>query len=266
MRIGLLTTVGDGPDARAALLRDAEAADRLGLDLLWLEAAGGGDALVAAAFLAARTSAVRLVACAPATAHPIHVAEEAVVADLASGGRLGLVLEQAGATAELLAEVAEVVLAATGPRPFRHAGPRWTLPAAGAGRLAVTPQPAQLELPVWLAGPDGASAARALGLSHVSLAEAGAAAEWAAAAGARRRPAVRPVACTHAGDVDDAALARALARESDLWGLDVAILRLPPWLGAEARSACVERLATRVRPRLQMDAVPAHVVAGWASA
>jgi alkanesulfonate monooxygenase SsuD/methylene tetrahydromethanopterin reductase-like flavin-dependent oxidoreductase (luciferase family) len=281
MRIGVVIEVGAGAGAQGDTIGLAADAEDAGLDLVLLQADRGaerasGAALTAAAFLAAGTSAVRLVARAPVGPHPVLIAEQAAVADNASGGRLTLVLGASGAG--LLSETAEVVLAATAPRPFAHRGERWTVPGAvqgnaGERRLSVTPQPAQLELPVWLIGDGAAAAGCVLGLSHVSDAgEAPAEAEraWSQteqrlgrAAGRLRRPAIRDLPLGPGGDFDDTALTAMLIDESERWGLDVVAIRLPSDRGRSERRRAITRLASLVRPPLQIDRVPAHVEEYW---
>ena len=296
MRIGVVVEVGAGAHAPrdvTGLVRDAEEA---GLDLVWLQGdhgltsgavdasgaadtPGAADALTAAAFLAVGTSAVRLIARAPVGPHPVLIAEQAAVADNASGGRLTLVLSAYGPAGAGLTETARIVLAATGPRPFVHHGERWTIPGAidgnaGERRLSVTPKPAQLELPVWLIGDGAPAAGRELGLSHVADADEGAgdaATAWSmtertlgTVAARLRRPALRELACSPAGDFDDAALTAALIDESERWGLDVVAFALRPALGRSPRRRAIERLTSLVRPYLQIDRLPAHVQDYWA--
>jgi alkanesulfonate monooxygenase SsuD/methylene tetrahydromethanopterin reductase-like flavin-dependent oxidoreductase (luciferase family) len=284
MRIGIVIPVGgaaglDGESVVAAALH----AESAGLDLVWLEgdptpAVAPAAALAAAAFVAARTNVVRLAACAPIGPHPVLIAEQAAVADNASNGRLLLVLNDGQSDAELLEETAEVVLAATGPRPFSHRGRRWTIPAGLAGnaserRITVTPKPAQLELPVWLVGRSAVQVGQKLGLSHVACpadsatiaAEAWSATELALGrrASRLRRPAIRQLGCTSTGDFDDDAVTAALAAEADCWGVDVVLMRLPVRLGRAAWRRAIRRLASFVRPRLQMDHVPDHLADYW---
>ena len=77
MRLGVVLRPDEGDlAARAAL------ADEVGIDVLWLEESPEAFAapLVAAAALAGRTSAVRIVASVQAGPHPLYLAEEAAVA------------------------------------------------------------------------------------------------------------------------------------------------------------------------------------------
>ncbi len=100
-------------------------AERAGLDLVLLEGdtASPADALTTAAFLAGATSAVRVVALVPVGGHPLHIAEQAAVADNALGGACPWRSSADGGEPVAIAESTEVVLAASAPRPFRVRGP-----------------------------------------------------------------------------------------------------------------------------------------------
>jgi luciferase-like monooxygenase len=279
MRLGVLLRLGAVAGAGDELVADAASAEESGLDLAALGGAGEhADIVAAAAFLAGPTSTLRLLAIVPVGGHPVHLAEQSSVADNALGGRLGLALRHSGAAASLLIDTARAVLAATAPRPFRHRGPHWTIPGAGHGsgaeeRLSVTPPPAQLELPIWVAGPHASRAGAELGLSYLSeVADAAqdAAGAWAAieqavpgAALRMRRPALRALPCDSRGHFDHEAVIRALAQEASDWGMDIAVMCLPPGLDAAGRRRAIRRLASFVRPALQMDRIPAHVWEYW---
>ena len=281
MRVGLLLPLSGRDGTARDLGRRSVQAEAAGLDLIWLEPEisapgdGAGDALVAAAFVAPLTAVIRIAACVDAGAHPVHIAEQAIVADNISNGRLVLALRGDTEAAAMLAETLDLVIAATAPSPFRHRGARWAVPGNIAAnvsedRVSVTPQPAQLALPIWVAGSGGASAARERGLSHVSGAGVGAAeAErtWRATEHALgrvsaplRRPAIRAVTASPAGDFDDEAVVAELRAESVRWGHDVTILSLPPGLAEAAHAHAVERIGSLVRPQLQMYAPPVHLL------
>ncbi len=253
MRVGLVVPVGQTgwwPEGPGPICR---AADELGLDIVLLCAepcfSATADALVAAAFLAPRTEAIRLAALTPVGSHPVLIAEQAAVADNASGGRFQLVLDGGSGPSSLLSETVEVVLAASGPRAFRHAGEHWQIPADPAPEtvVAVTPKPAQLELPVWLAGTHAASVARRYGLSHmVDIDDRSneAATEWGEAerrlgdvTRRLRRPGTVLLGCRDEGTFDADLTADELRAESASWGLDVVLLRLPHNLGPESAAA-----------------------------
>jgi hypothetical protein len=274
MRVGLVIPVGRSAPAPDAPTRAAAAAEESGVDLAWLEGDGepgssAAQALTAASFLAAHTHGLRFAAHAPVGPHPIHLAEQASVADLASNGRLLLVLAQGQADAAVLSETVEVVLAAASPRPFTHLGRRWTVP----GPIAVTPNPAQFELPIWLQGEAAPALGNQLALPHVveiGHPAANTAGPWTRsehvlgpAVRRLRRPAVCDLTCSPRGDFDDVRLVELLNAEAERWGLDVAIVRLPVTLEPTAIRTAVRRLAALVRPSLQMGTVPEDLKAYW---
>jgi alkanesulfonate monooxygenase SsuD/methylene tetrahydromethanopterin reductase-like flavin-dependent oxidoreductase (luciferase family) len=225
-----------GADDEWATQRDtARRADVLGFDLVWLAA---GSAVTACA-LASATESVRIGLALTCGAHPVNLAEEVAVADLVLGGRLVLALGPGDGGLGQLTETVEVVLAGQAPRPFAHDGPQWTIPANLPGnletetRVRVTPTPAQIELPVWITGPDAAAVAAEFGLSYVGGVEENSdvlVATWTAieaalgpAAARLRRPAVRRF-----GDGFDVPAALAsLHAEQEAWGMDVALLDVP---------------------------------------
>jgi alkanesulfonate monooxygenase SsuD/methylene tetrahydromethanopterin reductase-like flavin-dependent oxidoreductase (luciferase family) len=267
MRLGLVL---DAPTAA-----DAALAEELGFDLVWIDERSTRAPLVTVAALAPATSSLLFAAAVGAGPHPVILAEEATVADLACGGRLTLILE--GEDSDLLGESADLLLAALAPRPFRHEGRRWRVPAGlpeheqAEQRVRVMPAPAQLELTLWLGGTAAPAVAAARGLGFVS-AGAGddAAAHWAAAerllgpASARpRRPALRSVDAGPEGELDVDALVAALRRERDEWGLDVLLARLPAGLDEPARRRAAGILAGAVRSRLALDRLPRGLEEHW---
>ena len=150
--------------------------------------------------------------------HPVALAEEAAVADLATGGRLVLVV--GGDDEALLAETVDLLFLSLAARPFSHDGPRWRVPARlpehdhVEERVRVTPAPAQLELPVWVSGRAGRAVAVSRGIPFVDT-------DGDGIASGRIRPALRVVP----GDPD--ALVEALRAERDAWGLDTVVFELP---------------------------------------
>ena len=291
MRLGLALEPSPGTATLSGLIGQARACEAHGLELAWLdgsrETAHGHRALHRAAALSSCTESLRLAAGVPTGDHPLRIAEEASVADNCCGGRLTLVLlavpDRGGAGADgedpgLLGETADVVLAANSHRPFQHAGERWRIPARRPGndaipqRLTMTPPPAQPELPIWLAGPGAAAVARERGLTHV-VTEAGdgaATREWSEtearlgrAVARLRRPAVRRIDASPDGDFDDEGLVAQLTAARDGWGLDTVVISLPARLDDGARASAIARLASRVRPRVALDALPAGLEAHW---
>lgn len=130
------------------------------------------SAFVAAGYLAARTTSIRLgVMPILGLTHPVYVAEDAATIDNASGGRLivapinavshemaGYGVDEADYEARFRESV-EVLVRAWAARPFRHHGSAWTIPAQldghvenPTGTVTVTPKPVQFELPLWIGG------------------------------------------------------------------------------------------------------------------
>ena len=254
----------------SALAEQAEQAEALGFDIAWIEPGGPiEDTIVAAASLAPRTSSIRLAAVVPVGRDPVRLAEDAAVADLVSGGRFLLAL--AGDDPELLAETVDVFFRATAPSPFAHRGARWTVPARlpanepGEERLRVTPAPLQLELPIWLLGEAAPEVAASHGLSCVASEDGPvsvAREAWSAverrlgpAAARLRRPALRAF---DGGDPE--LLVASLRADREAFGLDVAVVRIT----GPDRATSLRRVATHVRPRLQLDRLPDGLGEHWA--
>ena len=262
---------------RAPLASDAALAEELGFALGWIDETVAPAPLVAVAAVAQGAPTIGLVAAVAAGVHPVTLAEEAAVADLASGGRLVLALTSADLA--LLGETLDVLALAWSGRPFRHAGARWRVPAAlpehaqAEARTRVTPPPAQLEPTVWLAGPAAPGAARTHALAFVAGDGHGeAAGHWRAVVAAvgpvaarLRRPALLTVAASGDGRVDTDALVAQLLEARAAWGLDVAVLSLPPTLSRVARADALGQLAREVRPRVQLDALPDGLERYWRS-
>jgi hypothetical protein len=226
VRLGVVLDVPEAEAPLAALSRQAAALEDRGIEVAWLEEGPRtGPPLITAAALGTVTRYLRLVACVRAGEHPLAIAEAATVADNCSNGRLALVLAGDDALEESLA----AVKAALSARPFRHAGPRWTIPAnrpendGATERIVVTPPSVQLELPVWTGvapdpletGPDGSFDA-------------------------------------------DALVARLRTSEQGL-----AVLRLPETLSLDARIAAIAQLATFVSPRVVQMPLPDGLEAYW---
>jgi hypothetical protein len=283
MRLGLVLEPSPGTNPLEGLIRQASACEEHGLEFAWLGSAGepadGHRALHRAAALSACTAGLRLVAAVPTGAHPLRIAEETSVADNCCAGRLVLVLVDRDDDRGLIGETADVVLAAVSGGPFSHAGERWSIPAHRPGneglpsRLTLTPPPVQPELPIWLAGPAAAPAAAQRCLSHVvasSDEDAAARHGWretesrlGRAAARLRRPAVRRIDASSDGAFDADALVAELSAARDAWGLDTAVIRLAPELDDAAREAVITRLASRVKPRVVLDALPVGLQEHW---
>ena len=254
-------------------LDEAVLADELGFDLAWLDEQTVGAPLVVAAAAASRTSGIRLAAAVVAGGAPVALAEDAAVADLATGGRLVLVV--GGDDEPLLRETVELLFHAFAARPFHHPGPRWPTPVRlpehehAESRVRVTPTTAQLELPIWLRGPAAPRVAREGGLAFVD--ESGdpgpdwdrATAALGLAAARLRRPAIRLLETDPDGGFDPDPVVLSLRAEQDAWGLDVAIFSLAPALAPSARERSLRLIATEVRPTLQLDRLPVGLEALW---
>lgn len=276
MRLGILLD-GTAMDRGGAALRTAAAqAEDHGFDLLWLrEDDRLVDPFLAATVAAAATSGLRIgVEVAVGGAHPVVVAEQAAVCDLAIGGRLVLGLRPAEGCEADFGDAAELVLRSHRPRPFRHAGPRWPTPAGLEANafmrdrtVRVTPPPSQPELPTWITG-DAAVAAR-FGLSPVTADVDDGATAWRASddrlgeqAVRMSRPAVLDVPLDGVR-LDHLALVDVLVGARDTWGLDTAVLRQPASIAGADRDAVVSDLAGIVRPRVQQEQIPSGLLEWW---
>ncbi|WP_067650826.1 LLM class flavin-dependent oxidoreductase [Nocardia harenae] len=153
-------------------LRTIEEGERHGARSVWLtEHHGFADGylpqpLTFAAAVAARTSSIRIGTAATLVTlrDAVHLAEEATVVDLLSGGRLDL-----GLGAGYLPDERELLGRPEAPtvRTFFEA---ITAVTAALGSAAITPQPVQSPLPIWVAcgGPLGVRATGRRGLRLLS--------------------------------------------------------------------------------------------------
>lgn len=258
-------------------MADALAAEALGFDVAWVDEANCPAPFVVTGGIASQTSAIRIAASVSAGPHPVTLAEEASVADLATGGRLVLVV--GSSDAELLTETMQLIFKAWAARPFRHQGARFTAPARlpehehAEERLRVTPTPAQLEPTVWLRGSAASGVALQYGLAPV-IENGDRDQHWRRAESSQRgmatdrlrRPGLLPVPAEGDGSLDPSALVGALGSEQSAWGMDVAVLALPSALDVPARRRALQIIATEVRPRVQMDRLPAGLEQYWQDA
>jgi alkanesulfonate monooxygenase SsuD/methylene tetrahydromethanopterin reductase-like flavin-dependent oxidoreductase (luciferase family) len=147
-------------------------ADAAGLAAVLLPDAPGGAAPVAAAVAAVTRDVRILVPVLLGSEHPVTLAEEIAVVDQISGGRVIAVVDSTSLTGEQLAEDLALLRASLSGRAFAHTGVRWSVPSGRTlstppERLAVTPPPAQLDLPVWIAG-DASPLAPSLALPRLA--------------------------------------------------------------------------------------------------
>lgn len=276
MRLGLVLD-GSIVDRGGVSLRAAAAtAEDLGFDLLWLQQDRRmPDPFLAATMVGASTTELRVgVEVALGDAHPVVVAEQAAVCDLALGGRLVLGLRAGEGVGGDFAEAVGLVVRSHRPRPFRGGGPRWPTPAhlpANAfmrdRTVRVTPAPAQLELPTWVRDAPGVAAR--FGLSPLVAGLADGLATWAPiddalgdAAVIRSRPALIDLA-PDGGRLDHRAAIEAMVGAREAWGLDTAIVRLPADLATADRDRLWGDLARLVRPRVQQEQIPEGLVSWW---
>lgn len=288
--------IGAEIDLAAVRLEDvpvrAARIEEAGLDLAWLTPAEGRpqEALVAAAACAATTRRLHIgVRVVPGSHHPLYLAEELHVLDQLLGGRLVAAVAGGGADAvadagadeladqDRLAETLTVLLSAQATRPFRYEGPNWTIPANlpentvnPERRLRVTPSPFSLHAELWLYGLNGAACSARFGLPVIAAAEdtaADVAEAWKRittslgdAALRMRRAALRPLPEADVSGVDS--LVGELREERELWGLDTAIVRIRD-ASDTAWQRALDLLAKQVRPRLQLDRLPAGLEEFW---
>lgn len=233
-----------------------EAAHREGLDGLLLGRTVALPApLVAAAALAARVPDLRLVVEETlGDRHPLELAEETAVVDVASGGRALLVARPAPGREAAFGEALDLLRRCFAAAPFRAEGPEWHVPANleqnvhnPERRVRMTPAPVQPRLELWTAGAGRAEGA-VRGLGHLlDEHEPWVADESPASLGAPRARRER---------WDDAAALLSRLREGrGAFGQDWAVVRAP----LEA----VAELGAVVRPRIQLDRLPPGLEQFW---
>jgi len=257
-------------------VEDATAAERHGYDVVWIDD-DDVSATALAASLAVVTNGLRIgVTATVGLDHPIELAEEAAVADLALGGRLILGIRPAAGAEDAVAEVLDLLLECFASHPFRHRGQRWTVPASLEQNVfnledlvRVAPAPAQLELPVWVVGVAGRRAAAQRGLGIVADADevpADLADWWSKTAEEHphlarriRRSAIwEPPVERGRLIVDDAVdQLRSLQRAI---GLDLVIVSHEQ---GSSSTAVMSDIARFVRPLVQLDRLPPGLEAHW---
>jgi hypothetical protein len=253
------------------------AARSAGFELVWLEDGQGphswSSPTVACAFLGARHEHLAFVIALSPGPHPVRLAEEIAVADLAVGGRVIVVIKADGDPA-ISEETIDILQLSWAPRPFRFAGAHWRVEERVAEgqphSVRVTPSPWQLAMQLWIRGAHGSDVARPRGLSHVV--------EWDGRAGVvpddadgmpeprahgLRRPGVVTAPILGNGLVDSGALLKQLRAAQLRWGLDIAIVRLPAECPFEARAEQIISIGHDVRPFLQLEMLPAGLEGYW---
>jgi alkanesulfonate monooxygenase SsuD/methylene tetrahydromethanopterin reductase-like flavin-dependent oxidoreductase (luciferase family) len=166
VRLGV--TLPPGVEAETAV-----AAESLGVPFVHVVAATGTEAAIAAEVAVATTTVRILVDLHVGDENPVTLAEEIAVVDNLSNGRLGVIAEIGALASDAASEDVAVLRASWSGRPVAHRGARWTVPAGLPGHAAppsvmVTPSPVQLEVPLWVAGPDARRVAAALSLPWVT--------------------------------------------------------------------------------------------------
>jgi alkanesulfonate monooxygenase SsuD/methylene tetrahydromethanopterin reductase-like flavin-dependent oxidoreductase (luciferase family) len=242
-------------------------AHRAGVDGVFLSRESSPAPLIAASALLGGVGDILVAAeIGLGDRHPLEVAEEAAVIDLAGGGRLILVARPIAGHEGDYAEALDLLRTAWTPRPFRWEGPRWQVPdpadgAPGRGhqRTRVTPAPAGPRVELWGAGAGLAHAARR-GLGAVADRDAdpgGLAVTWAAAATALGPAALGAPRARRERWTSAAALRERLLDGRGRFGQDWAVVLAP--LDA------VATIGHAVRPHLQLDSLPPGLIELWAA-
>lgn len=250
-------------------MRLAAQSDALGLDHLQVEGSSRVDPLLTAASLAAATRWTRIVAEVSVGLHPVHLAERICVADQSLAGRLTVVLRSRGDAGEL-AETVALLQEALAPRPVRHRGQRWQVPAelpendaATWSSVRVTPGPVQPQLPIWLSGVGADEVAAEFGLPALFHGEEGqrSAADWWPSVDRRwghvARRMSRPLRVTLGGTADVGPTAGVLLAQRATWGLDTTLLRVP------APDETLLRVVATLRASVQLDELPVGLEDFW---
>ena len=166
MRIGV--TLPPGNEVGLAV-----AAEGVGLPVVHLSGAPGTEATIAAAVSTATTTVRVIVGLHVGDENPVTLAEEIAVLDNLSNGRIGVIAELGSLSSDDAAEDVSLLRASWSGRAISHRGQRWQVPAGLPGHVApaavmVTPPPAQLHVPLWVAGDAAAAVSTLLGLPAVA--------------------------------------------------------------------------------------------------
>jgi Luciferase-like monooxygenase len=132
-------------------------------------------AITAAVYASTATDFVRVVVNVRlGLEHPVTIAEELSVLDNVNNGRTVVLADTGDLAAADAADEIAVLREALGNRPLRHEGPRWKAPArlpanvTAPEAIAVTPKPAQLEVPFWVTGESSGEVARIAALPELA--------------------------------------------------------------------------------------------------
>ncbi len=149
MRLGIV--LADRHEAEMA--HDAESHGLFGV------LAGAGDARTAvtsAVYASTATDFARIVVRVQlGLEHPVTIAEELSVLDNVNNGRTVVLVDHGELAADDATDEVAVLREALGNRPIQHEGQRWKVPAGlpanatAPKAIAVTPKPAQIEIPFW---------------------------------------------------------------------------------------------------------------------
>jgi len=254
----------DAADTLKDLVAAACATHRAGLDGILISANRTTDApLVAAAAIARRVDDLLIGAEVElGNRHPIEVAEEAAVVDLASGGRLILVTYPATGEEPVFGEALDLLRTAWRPRPFRFDGTRWRVPASlpehthnTEQRTRVTPSPLQPRLELW-GSRNGADVAAGRGLGAVWTERAShLEALWERIESELGAVGIGAARARREQWTDAPAVVERLREGRRTFGQD--------WVVIKAPIHAVETIGRYVRPRVQLDALPPGLEQHW---
>lgn len=165
MRLGVTLA----PDSEREL---ATCAESVGVPFVHLSADPGTEAAIAAAVVTATTTIRVIVGLHVGGENPVTLAEEIAVLDNLSNGRIGVIAQLGQLDGDDATEDVALLRASWSGRAIAHRGKRWQVPAGLPGHVAppallVTPPPAQLDIPLWVAGDAAAVVAESLRLPVV---------------------------------------------------------------------------------------------------